>query len=543
MDIDEAHFRKHLLSILHNIANASFVTIDLEMSGITTKPQNGQHRFGKPSLQHVYEDMRDAAATYQIVQVGITCVEEDHEREFYRARPYNFNLSPLQAFGTDIKLDRDFCFASSACDFLVRNHFDFGRLFTSGVTYLSKDEERKLREEYKERTTRGSTIPDIPVAVTDHEVLQFYRKARRTITEWVESPKPTVNYVNIGSAIEQLSGYERRLVHQLVRKEFPKLRAFAKNGSQFMQITHLDERREAAFQRRKDEQFETNLAKQIGLRWIFEALSGGDLSRIDPGWFYSESQDDTPSRSYDAITKELREVTLKLKTKDHVIVGHNLFTDLGFIKSTFFDVVPIKVEHFQEDISELFPTIFDTKYLATHGPESSNIKSGLWELLEPLKTIHTPMILLDEKHSSYGSIAGRQHEAGYDSWMTAELFVKLSAKLYKERKENLGPESSNSSSTSLDALNDDTGGVSLNTTDTNGDNLIEFADNLPANNHHAQELNCFADLALLDVEEGSKEKTPLFIPSFKSKFWDAYANKLRVAGAEGSLCDLAAGFI
>lgn len=84
MDIDQSHFQKKLLPILQNIANATFVSFDLEMSGISTKPKysSGErsHNVGKPTLQQQYEDMKNAAETFQIVQLGITCVEEDREK-------------------------------------------------------------------------------------------------------------------------------------------------------------------------------------------------------------------------------------------------------------------------------------------------------------------------------------------------------------------------------------------------------------------------------------------------------------------------------
>lgn len=37
-------------------------------------------------------------------------------------------------------------FNSSACDFLSKNRFDFGKVFTAGVPYLSRDEEAEILE-------------------------------------------------------------------------------------------------------------------------------------------------------------------------------------------------------------------------------------------------------------------------------------------------------------------------------------------------------------------------------------------------------------
>ena len=47
-------------------------------------------------------------------------------------------------------------------------------------------------------------------------------------------------FVNIGRDEGALNGYQRRLIHQLVRNEFPGLRTFARNDGWFMQVEKLD---------------------------------------------------------------------------------------------------------------------------------------------------------------------------------------------------------------------------------------------------------------------------------------------------------------
>jgi poly(A)-specific ribonuclease len=150
------------------------------------------------------------------------------------------------------------------------------------------------------------------------------------------------------------------------------------------------------------------------LRWIFEALSGGDLSGINPAWFCDEASEN-PEKQLETKKRELDEVTKKLRDKKHVIVGHNLFTDLAFVYNTFMGTLPRSVKHFQEDVHKLFPIVIDTKYLATHGTDSMNPRANLKELLQPFKKIHVPLIVLHEQHTAYGSSHGKEHEAGYDS--------------------------------------------------------------------------------------------------------------------------------
>lgn len=153
-----------------------------------------------------------------------------------------------------------------------------------------------------------------------------------------------------------------------------------------------------------------------GLRWIFEALTGGDLSGLPSTWF-SEESDKHPELSQDNVDKQFEEVKIVLKHKEHVIVGHNLFTDLVCLYKTFIGPLPTCVEDFQEHTHSIFPIVMDTKYLATEGHDSMStvMRKSLAELVEPFKTIHTPLVVLHEQHTTYGNTHGKSHEAGFDS--------------------------------------------------------------------------------------------------------------------------------
>ncbi|KAL2064443.1 hypothetical protein VTL71DRAFT_4937 [Oculimacula yallundae] len=533
MDVDQAQFRRQLLPILKHIANASFVTFDLEMSGISTRPKfsagDRSHDAGKPTLQQQYDDMRSAAETYQVLQFGITCVEEDRDKEFYLARPYNFNVNPLSAEGVDLRLDRNFTFSTSACDFLKKNGFDFGKVFRDGVPYLSRDEEDERREEHAQRANKNASIPDIIVGPEDLTTIEFSRVARKTIKDWSDDPNPESDYVNVGSEAGALNGFQRRLVHQMVRNEFPKLRTFPRMDGYFMQIERLDVKKEEEFQKRKDSRFNSLIAKQKGLRWIFEALSGGELSDIDPEWFHNPSASDSEEQ-WLKVQREFAQVTQALRKKKHIIVGHNLFADLAFLFRTFIGHLPVNVKHFQEDIHALFPYVIDTKFIATYGADAMNPRSNLKELLAPFRKTHVPLVLLHQSHTAYGAEFGKEHEAGFDSWMTAELFVKLSAAKSLEANITVDAEVSSNS--------DSSGGAHLSDSDHDSSPI----DDLPQD-WHARQLNT-NPYAALDVEF-SKEKgraSPVsrqWLPPFSNNFWDVYVNKLRVNASETGFCDLA----
>ena len=99
MDISPADFQFQLPSILDAISTAHFMTIDLELSGIPGQQPNrfkaSEALTKKPRLQQRYEETKAAAEKYQVLQFGITCVEEDNARgpNLYSTYPSMLKLS------------------------------------------------------------------------------------------------------------------------------------------------------------------------------------------------------------------------------------------------------------------------------------------------------------------------------------------------------------------------------------------------------------------------------------------------------------------
>ena len=135
MDINKSSFQSQLPVLLNAISTAHFVALDLELSGIHKQPHRANPtRLGAPgkqTLQQRYTETKEAAERYQVLQIGITCVEQDHvkgtgsqsscsqpssghaclrDQGQYTVRPFNFNLSPLIAEKLDI--ERIFSFQS-----------------------------------------------------------------------------------------------------------------------------------------------------------------------------------------------------------------------------------------------------------------------------------------------------------------------------------------------------------------------------------------------------------------------------------------------
>jgi poly(A)-specific ribonuclease len=92
MDVPNSRFPYEALKIVQEVADSHFIAFDLEFSGVAGRRPDKSRKL---TLQEYYEDIKEAAEKYQILQVGLTIVREDVKTGRYIARPYNFNISPL----------------------------------------------------------------------------------------------------------------------------------------------------------------------------------------------------------------------------------------------------------------------------------------------------------------------------------------------------------------------------------------------------------------------------------------------------------------
>ncbi|KAG9579177.1 CAF1-domain-containing protein, partial [Aureobasidium melanogenum] len=117
-----------------------------------------------------------------------------------------------------------------------------------------------------------------------------------------------------------------------------------------------------------------------------------------------------------------------IRNKKTALFGHNLFLDLIYFYRTFIGALPDTVDEFGSLIHELFPIIVDTKYMATHNCGDINPQSSLEQIAEKLSEQQKPNVITHEQYNKYTNTTAF-HEAGYDSMLTAEVAVRLSAKL------------------------------------------------------------------------------------------------------------------
>ena len=435
MDVSGHDFWASIPTLLQDVQDAVFVAFDTELSGIPTRPHNrGPRGNGLPTLEERYADTKTAAEKYHILQLGLTFAlrEKDAPGSFV-LKSYNFFLSPIPQ--ERLWVDREYTFHSAAVKFLRQHHFNMDASLVSGVPYLSREEETLSRREWEKFKKSKDFSVDTVLRNDDQPSVAFMQQVRDDINAWIDDKTPNrPDYVNIapgGFVMDRnargLSSFQRRLVHQLILKEYPKLRTFTMPGD-FIQVLARDDAKEKEGQTAKNESYERRLAAAIGLRWPIEAMARGNLARINPRIIQ------TPIHERETTTKAFETVRDGLKSKKTVLVGHNIFMDLMFLYTCFFGPLPASASEFTNEIGTLFPNIIDTKYMATH--DSLNVSldvSQLGELYHQLEHVPSPTILLHPDHARY-AVEKPLHEAGYDSMLTATVLIRLSAKLQSEGK-------------------------------------------------------------------------------------------------------------
>ena len=323
-------------------------------------------------------------------------------------------------------------------NFLINNGFDFQLPLTEGIAYLSKQEEENARSKWIDDDTRKSGLADLDIKQDDVALIDHVRVS---ISRWQhlgDLEKPS--YLNVPhhkppkGVPKSLGRYQLRLVHQVVQNEFPGLKTIGMKN--FIQITNpTDEERaneSAALERRREEE----ISKAIGFRWLIDALAGKPIARLPDKYVINAAttgsqqlKDETPLAAY------LRDLQDRLSGRRKILVGHNCLTDLVNLYACFIGEPPESIDEFCSQIHNLFPAVIDTKYLASSGMRGNN--TALADVELDLRSQSLPLIELPRGFDRY-DMAEKYHEAGYDSFLTAKLMLKLAANLYQDGEVKAG---------------------------------------------------------------------------------------------------------
>ncbi|RNF00766.1 putative ribonuclease [Trypanosoma rangeli] len=427
------------------LKTCDFYAFDEEMTGINTAelPETITD-----TPEESYRAKRTVASRYNIIQVGICLFHRDATAAGstpaqYVARPFNFLLFPHHAddFTADER-SRDVVLSPSSLAFLRRHDMNFQSWVYQGMAYCDARQEEALRNRYAEKyqemdRTRGAEKQETQeINILTEDERKWYNNAvaqAQSFAERVQAALERAKGKNGGQTavtaevaasvdLIQSGGRDVLLPPQRGKSAREALERYIAQHCHSLSITfrrqgavHIGVLR-AVFpeQRRrlleKEQSFrERDLMNMLGFRLVFKAL----VSSKKP------------------------------------CVGHNCFADLLFLVASLDGPLPDTLPEFKLRMQELFPTVFDTRYVATrqaffpvgrfgdrylsgffgeYGFRSAHVQVTLplgFESYDPLAVGGN-----ERRHSSAsGDGGGPTHEAGYDALLTGTLLLNLLAEM------------------------------------------------------------------------------------------------------------------
>lgn len=406
MEIDRTNFWGNLPLIFKTISEAQYVAVDLEMSGIFVDQFRDTATPAKPTLQQTYDDARKAAELYSILQFGFTCISWDPEMRLYVTKTFNLPLHP----GVIVRvMDRCFRLSTTTLDFLESHGFSLSDILQRGVQYLSASEvNRKATFDFIDGKGQTGELIDIDELST--KSVKFRNDVKETILDW-QRQRRSGSFTGPAEIRNEeghrLTTLQKRLVHELLQDQFPKLQAVARDGGEYMEI--LDTSQQTSDHRTLERT--RAVSKQIGARLLWDAICGQPfVDNVDIGLIVGRD----PIRAIQ-LKADFKEYERRLRNRSPVVIGHNILMDLCFLHSNFVAPVPKSLQEFRALTRERLPRIVDTKYLFTRGGDEMSPDYSLGECLNAVNSHPFPAVAVGYTDPPYFYHAPCPHQAGYDS--------------------------------------------------------------------------------------------------------------------------------
>lgn len=385
MDINKDTFDGQLEAIIEDINNSDFIAIDGEFTGLDKTATGHAMPFETPEKR--YDHMRQHCSDFMLIQFGLCAFKADEEKMSYKAKPYNFDVFPTP-FSQHAE-DRTFLCQSSSIKFLRSHGFDFNKLFSEGIPYLTPKQEKTLRDELNhkyEKASKGKTKKR-PTAVPE-EQQPFLDKICAQILRYLEGEQkePLI--------IPGCESSKRNLIYKMVQEQFPDVHIKTETGKKKIKsievtsLTSAEKQQQQELLKEKQKLEMMELDKDVGFTKVISAL----------------------------------------RSSQKLIVGHNMLLDVFHTLNTFLGILPADLGDFKTETKSVFPSLLDTKLMATTQPLNELISSSVLEKLfqklqkAPFLPVH---IDVADGFERYQNESGALHEAGYDAFITGCCFTTM----------------------------------------------------------------------------------------------------------------------
>ncbi|XP_075686239.1 poly(A)-specific ribonuclease PARN isoform X1 [Rhinoderma darwinii] len=397
MEITWRNFKNQLPTVCQAIAEADFLAIDGEFSGISDGPSFSALTNSLDTPEERYEKLKEHSMEFLLFQFGLCTFTYDSTKAKYIIKSFNFYIFP-RPFNRNSP-DKKFVCQSSSIDFLANQGFDFNKVFRYGIPYLNQEEERQLRDQQEDKryhTNGASTTcymyisPDAPrapvVPVIPDDQQDFIDKVVGSVDEFLKDEEQKT------LQLEPCTGYQRKLIYQTMNWKFPRgthvETVESPNNERHMVITKVDEdeRKTKELQKKAKEQEDLNDA--VGFSRVIHVIS----------------------------------------SSGKLVVGHNMMLDVMHTIHQFYCQLPDDMEEFKRLTNCVFPRVLDTKLMASTQPFKSIISHTVLAELEKrlqMAPFKPPKVESAEDFPGYDTGKGQLHEAGYDAYITGLCFISM----------------------------------------------------------------------------------------------------------------------
>ncbi|GAB1859301.1 Poly(A)-specific ribonuclease PARN-like domain-containing protein 1 [Camponotus japonicus] len=384
LEVTNQNFNTIYPHLEHALKNASFIAIDTELTGINVDDVKNSLF---DSINERYEKQRSSIQPHIIIQFGITTFQRIQHENQYTAETFNFFLLPRSIPSKN----RQFAWQVSALEFLTAYEFDFNKLAYNGISYLNEDDQAILQQQLQENVLFRNV--ERSISYREEDCLKDYINQ---VSEWLNTASDETSSLKIDTPTPIL----QYVTHKELRNRFPNVWTFS--GDNMVTVMKIPPDSRTILEQEEGSILENVLVESyIGFSKVFKLL-----------------------------------VTLKKP-----IVAHNALLDLMFMYQQFYKPLPKKYTNFKDSLHQLFPTIYDTKFLSfelrellsTEQKWKFNSLSGLVEYFTEKQgkyvALGSPNINLTCKINSDKSNVTvpltKYHTAGWDSYFAGYVFIRL----------------------------------------------------------------------------------------------------------------------
>lgn len=365
-----------------------FVSIDGEFTGLGERNVLPFY-----TCEEFYQKQLKTSSDFILVQLGLTIFKAKQDpaedgAEKVTCRSYNIYVYPQSKNAT-------FLSQGQSLSFLATNGFDFNKLFTSGISFCNSAEEGKLRADMKEkqalRLEQMKRAGAEEVDTSKRNFIAVPEAELEMLSKVHEKIKSIVDGKLIDTSFDNLNPFQRKLVYELIEKDFSNkvstsVKTIENNRKALVVEAKRSEEEEQKIEQNRQKEEEVYISEAVGLRLLLKEISA---------------------------SKKL-------------IVGHNCLLDLMFLITQCFEDLPSNYSDFKTLTHRIFPNIVDTKVLGTSEKFKEMFPSTVLNQLHQRLT-ESPFEKIDvefeDPYNTYSFEYPKEHEAGYDSFLTGHCFL------------------------------------------------------------------------------------------------------------------------